>query len=236
MRKAGCRRMPLAVCSILLLAYCTLLASKAQAQTVIVDKWMATINGSELITYSDLLWQLSLEPTTPLDNPRAEDLNRVLQLIINQRLIVQEAESLPTIAPTSEEIDNEINRIINLFPSRAEFYRRLERVGLTETANGVTTASDQLREIARQRAVIEKFVEFRFRSFTIITQEEVAAYYRDVFVPRFRQRSPGVIVPTLEQVGDRIERDLRESKISSDIDTFLEDARTRAEIVILASV
>ena len=208
----------------------------AQQRTAVVDRWVATIGNTELITYSDLIWQLSLEPGTPIDNPRSEDLNRILQLIIQQRLIIQEAESLPTIAPTPEEIDAEINRIINRFPSREEFYRRLERTGLTENIGGVVSASEQLREIARERAVIEKFVDFRFRSFTIVTPEEVAAYYRDVFVPRFRRRSPGVIVPTLEQTSGQIERELRESKIASDLDAFLDDARTRAEIVILSAV
>lgn len=217
-------------------AFCLLPSVPAQQRTAIVDRWVATVGGTELITYSDLIWQLSLEPATPIDSPRPDDLNRVLELVIRQRLIVQEAESLPTIAPTPEEIDAEINRIINRFPSREEFYRRLERVGLTETVNGVTSVSDQLREIARERAVIEKFVDFRFRSFTIVTPEEVAAYYRDVYVPRFRRRTPGVIVPTLEQAGAEIERELRESKIASDIDTFLEDARTRADVVILSGV
>ncbi|HKO61393.1 MAG TPA: hypothetical protein VJV03_09555, partial [Pyrinomonadaceae bacterium] len=34
----------------------------------VVDSMLATVNGS-LITYSDLLWQLTLEPGTSLDNP-----------------------------------------------------------------------------------------------------------------------------------------------------------------------
>ena len=45
--------------------------SPVAAQRV-VDKMVATINAgarTDLITYSDLLWQLALEPNTPLDNP-----------------------------------------------------------------------------------------------------------------------------------------------------------------------
>jgi hypothetical protein len=41
--------------------------------SAVVDKMVATVNGS-LITYSDLLWQLALQPDTPLDTLRAEDL------------------------------------------------------------------------------------------------------------------------------------------------------------------
>ncbi|HEY9501382.1 MAG TPA: hypothetical protein VIR01_07140, partial [Pyrinomonadaceae bacterium] len=68
-----------------------------------VDKMVATVNAgvsTEMITYSDLVWQLALQPNTPLENPTSDDLNRAMRLLIDQRLILQEAEKLPTIAPT----------------------------------------------------------------------------------------------------------------------------------------
>jgi hypothetical protein len=61
-------------------------------------------------------------------------------------------------------------------------------------------------------------------------------YYRDVFVPRFKARFAGRIVPTLEQARDEIQKTLMEAKIESDPDTFLDTARERAEIVMLSSV
>ena len=61
---------------LLLTAHCSLLTSTARAQKV-ADKMVATVNAGVLpkcgevclITYSDLLWQLALQPNTPLDNP-----------------------------------------------------------------------------------------------------------------------------------------------------------------------
>jgi len=203
-----------------------LLAPSVSAQEV-VDRWVATINNRELITYTDLLWQLSLKPDTPLDSPRSEDLQRVLNLLIDQRLISQEAGKLPTITPSDADVDKATNELVKRFPSQAAFYERLARVGLT---------GEGLREIVRQRVEIENYLNFRFRSFTIISTQEIADYYRDVYVPRERRQSPGRIVPTLEQATPDIERTLTESKIESDTDAFLEDARTRAEIVILSQV
>src|SRR5712691_5148613 len=81
-----------------------------------------------LITYSDLLWQLALQPNTPLENPTSVDLNRALHLITDQRLILQEAEKLPSIAPTSEEVKIARDELVKLFPSQAEFQQRLQRV------------------------------------------------------------------------------------------------------------
>ena len=202
------------------------LTPRVYAQEVI-DKMVAVINGRELITYTELLWQLALQPGVPLDNPRSEDLERVLQLIIDQRLIAQEAEKLPTIAPKPEEINAAIKDLIGRFPSQAEFYQRLARVGLGED-------SEQLREIVRQRVAIENYVNFRFRSFTVVTPQEINDYYQNVFVPRHRRQSPGRIVPPLAEAAAQVENELRESKIESDTDQFLEDARARAEITILS--
>ncbi len=188
---------------------------------------VAVINGRELITYSDLLWQLALQPDAPLDNPRPEDLRRALDTLIDQRLIAQEAEKLPSVTPTAEEVNAEVTRIIKeYFPSQAEFYRRLGRVGLGEN-------SEQLREIVQDRVVIRKYLDFRFRSFTVVTPQEVEAYYRDVFVPRRRRQSPATIVPTLAEASAGIQSELVESKIESDISAFLEDARAAAEITVL---
>ena len=188
---------------------------------------VAVINGRELVTYTDVLWQLALEPGVPLDRPRTEDLNRALEVVINQRLLLQEAEKLPSIAPKPEEINAAIRRLIAQFPSQADFYQRLARVGLGED-------SEQLREIVRQRVSIDNYVNFRFRSFTVITPQEEADYYRDVYVPRHRRQSPGRIVPKLEDARADISRELTEGKIESDLDSFIEDARARAEISVIS--
>src|SRR6185295_6797714 len=139
----------------------------------VVDKMVATVNAgvrTDLITYSDLMWQLALQPHTLLDNPSSEDLNRALRLFIDQRL------------------------------------------------------------------KMEKYLDFRFRNFVVISQKEIADYYRDVYTPRVKARLPGRIVPPLEQVRDEIEKTLMESKIESDTDAFLDTARERAEVVMLNPV
>lgn len=210
---------------ILILACC----SVAAAQQV-VDRMVATVNAgvrTELITYSDLLWQLALQPNTPLDNPSSEELNRALRLLIDQRLILQEAEKLPTIVPTPAEISNARAELARNFASEPAFRERLQRVGLT---------SEKLDEIIEQRLKMEKYLDFRFRNFVLISQKEIADYYRDTYVPRFQSRSPGRIVPTLEQSRTEIENTLKESKIESDTDAFLDTARERAEIVVLSPV
>ena len=63
-----------------------------------VDKTVATVSDrsrTELITYSDLRWQLALQPNVSIEPPSSEDLNRALRLLIDQRLFALEAERLP---------------------------------------------------------------------------------------------------------------------------------------------
>ena len=214
----------LAALSLLPFAFC-LLPSRACGQEV-VDRMVAVVNDTGLITYSDLLWQLALQPSVPLDRPRQDDLRGALDLLIGQRLILQEAEKLPAVAPTQKEIDDETTRLIGFFPSQAAFYERLARVGLGQD-------SAQLREIISDRVRIQKYLDFRFGSFVVVTPKEVEDYYRDVYVPRWRRQSPGVVVPVLDKVRDQIQRELTEDKKESDTDNFLEQARASAQITVL---
>jgi hypothetical protein len=222
--RRACARLALAV--LLLPLYFCLGAGAARGQEV-VDKMVATINGRDLITYTDLLWQLALQPESSLENPRSQDLQEARDRLIDQRLISEESGRLPTVTPSDKEVQDAITALVKRFPTQQAFYARIARVGLT---------ADMLREIVSQRLEIEKYLDFRFRSFVVVSTKEIADYYRDTYVPRFRRQRPGVIVPTLEQATPQIEETLREAKVESDTDAFLEDARARAEIVILNPV
>lgn len=189
----------------------------------VIDYMVASVDGS-LITYSDLLWQLTLQPNTVLDNPRRENLQRALELLIEQRLVFQDAEKLPHIHATDQEIELAVTELIHLFPSQAEFQQRMVRTGLT---------AERLREIVGERVEIEKYLDFRFRSFTVVTLKEIDDYYRDSFVPQFRQRSPGAVVPKIETVRSQIEKQLIERRVGTDLQKYIDDTRERAEIVIL---
>lgn len=217
--------------SLIALALCLITANGIRAQEV-TDKMVATVSSGvtpDLITYSDLLWQLALEPNVPLQNPRSEDLNRALQRVIDQRLIAQEAEKLPTIAPTDAEIDAAIKDLLAHFAGN-DFVQRLQLVGFTSQAD------ENFRRIVEQRVATEKYIDFRFRAFVVVTPQDEESFYRDTYVPRFRQRYPNRIVPEFTAVETEINREMTENKIAQDIDAFLESARERAEIVILNQI
>lgn len=220
--------------STLLLTIILLVFSSTAFPQEIVDKTVATVSDgsseAQLITYSDILWQLALEPETPLNSPSSEDLNRALQTLINLRLFAIEAQRLPSAEPTEKEINDEILRVVNNFSSPSVFQSRLQRVGFDSTQD------PNFQRMMSQRVAIEKYIEFRFRSFVIITPDEEKRYYRDVFTPEFRRRNPGLLLPPFEEVRVQINRILTERKIEEDIEKFLDDAKRRAEIIVLFEV
>lgn len=220
-------------CLVLLLPFFLFSATETRAQEI-VDRTVATVDDSvgqpELITYSDLLWQLALQPGVSITPPTSEDLNRALQILINQRLIALEAERLPRAEPTEAEIDAKIKDVLAGFSTTAEFERRLRQVGFDSVKD------DNFVRMMAQRVKIEKYLDFRFRSFVVITPDAEADYYRDVFLPDFRRRFPGVTPPTFEEKRGEINQILTEEKIAQDIETFLDESKRRAEIVILSEV
>jgi len=198
-----------------------------------VDKTVATVSDggrTELITYSDLKWQLALQPNTSLNPPSSEDLNRALRTLIDQRLFALEAERLPRDPATKAEINEKINDLVSYFTTAREFEQRLQSVGFKSVSD------PNFENIISQRIAVDKYLAFRFRSFIVVTAEDEAQYYRTVFVPEFTRRNPGRIVPSLAERRAEIVESLTEERVAQQIETFLDEAKRRAVIVILSPV
>jgi hypothetical protein len=206
------------------------MASQAQQP---VDRTVAVLTDgtrTELITYSDLLWQLALQPNTPIDPPRREDLQQALQTLINQRLFALEAQRLPRQSPTDKEVADKIQETMSNFPSIAAFEQRLRQVGFESIKD------DNFQRLMLQRLDIEKYVTFRFESFVVVTPDEEKKYYRDTYVPAFHTRSPGLLVPTFESKQAEIHDTLTQQKVAASIERFVDEAKQRVEIDILYEI
>jgi len=213
------------------------LCPASYAQTI-ADKAVASVtNGSratpDLITYSDLIWQLALEPaTTFAEKPSSENLNRALRLLEDQVLVLQEARKLPS-ADTpearkdrDEEVKKRRDELAQLIGSAARLQERMTRVGLT---------GEQLDSILRDRVMVDRYFDFRFRAFVVIPDKELTDRYNETYG---RARNSGRIVPTFEEVRSRIYEELRNAKIAAEIDAFVDNLREQpgTEIVVLSPV
>ena len=197
---------------------------------VVVDRTVATVSDgvrTELITYSDLLWQMALQPGVPLEPPRPEDLRKALDLQIEQRIFALEAQRLPRAAPTEKEISDEIAQLLTFFPSSAEFERRLRAVGFDSVRD------DNFEGMIAQRITIDKYLDFRFRSFVVITAEDEAKYYRETWVPEYKQRNPNAIVPELDRVRASVAAQLTEDRVRQNMEQFVQQAEQRVTVTRL---
>ena len=212
------------------------LASSVCAQ-IIPDKTVASVtNGSQtvpdLITYSDLVWQLALEPGRPFsEHPSSEALNEALDRLEEQLLVLQEARKLP-LAQTPDamkDFDDAVKQ------TRDDLARRFGAGQLEERMRRVGLTSEQLDQILRDRVTMERYVDFRFRPFALVSAKEISERYEKEAASL---RGRGRIVPTLEKEHDRIERDLIEEKIQDEIEKFIDTLRDQpnTEIVILNPV
>ncbi|MCS6804041.1 MAG: SurA N-terminal domain-containing protein [Acidobacteriota bacterium] len=197
-------------------------AMRHPPSVILVDRLVALVNG-EPITESDLLWLMALDPQQPEGTftNRAKRLR--LEQAIDQQLLYQEAQKLPAIDVRPEDISRFIAELVRQFPSESVFRRRLEAVGLDGPA---------LQQRVRQQLIILQFIEFRFRSFVLVSDAEIQTYYQSR-VARLLQERGETPPPLDEKLRSVIEQTIVEDKVQSDLNDWFEEARLRAEIVRL---
>lgn len=191
----------------------------------IVDRMLATVNG-ELITESEVCWELALDPELKPLELTAENKRLMLERVIDQRILRQEAAKIPQNPPTDEQIREYADKeLILSFGSQEALQARARTVGLDLAT---------LREILSHRLTLLKYIDFRFRSFVLVDPAEVERHYREVALPRMRNRG-GHIRP-VEEMRAEIVALLSEEKINAELDRFLDEARAQAQIVRLAEL
>ncbi|MFN7946478.1 MAG: hypothetical protein U0Z53_14100 [Blastocatellia bacterium] len=219
MMNSICKSMKLTLATLCLLVGCGLVRAE------ITDRMLAIVNG-QLITESDVVWALALDPEVqPLDLGQ-ENKRLMLERLIDQKLLDQEAEKTPQNEPTEDEITNYIKELVTKFRAEETFRERMQKVGLDQAS---------LREIARHRLEILKYVEFRFRSFAFVKPEEVERYYNETWLPRIKA-SGGQARSLDDTLREEISHILEEQKANAELDHFFDEARANAQVIRLAQL
>jgi hypothetical protein len=192
-------------------------------QQKVVDQILTLVND-EPITRTDLLWSMALDANAP--NPgngvSSDLLRQKLDVMIDEKLITQEALRIPTAEITPQEINALRKEITTSFATEEAFRKRREAVGLTD---------EKLEELLRLRIIIDKYISFRFRSFVIVTDQEVQEYYEQKLAPAMKEK--GVVPPPVADVTEMIKDRVKGVKIEAELETWLTSARQRAEIIPL---
>jgi len=211
---------------LLVLTFIFLVVIKASAQPILVDQLVATVNN-EAITQSDIVWALALNPEVANNSSLSENLSIMLEQIIDQRLLLSEANRLPNLEFDKAEISQAITQVVKKFPNEEMFYQRLEKVGLT---------AEVLQQIFRDRLLILKYIDFRFRAFALVSELEIQQYYDEKVKPKLSEGKFSPPEKPSDEERKLIEAILVEERVSRQIEQFLETARQQADIVKIADL
>jgi hypothetical protein len=180
----------------------------------VLDRVAATA-GQQVVTLSAILRQMRLESLAsgePVKDTR-ENRSKVAARLVDQGIVLREIELSRYVQPTLAEAEAALERYLKESgQGKEKFQAEVGKAGFTE--------DEFLREL-QWRLSVARFVDYRFSAGVQITDEEVAEYYRKEFAARHSVLNPGVPVPALEDVRDRVQRILAMSKTNASMEQWL---------------
>lgn len=201
------------------LAALLLLSTAIHAE--IVDRVAVTV-GNSVVTLSEVLIQARvtalIEGVAPrFDGPalRLAADRRVEQILLRREMIL--GDYAPAGTDSAQALLDSLKR--DRFRGNADAYRK----GLVEY--GVT--EEELLDQLQWQVTLLRFIELRFRPGVQVPGEDIAAYYRETFLPSWTEAGTP---PPLEDVSDRIEMILATAQLNNLVDRWLNATRSQLDI------
>jgi hypothetical protein len=189
------------------------LAGTAGAQTI--DGIVARIED-DILTESELREPGAFQT---LVDGHAKTRAELIRELSDQWIVRGEAAAAKYSESSAEDVDSAYARLMKQFHSPEEFKSRCAAVGLTEAA---------VRRLLQQQLYLSRFLDFRFRPAAQIDDQQVAAYYKDEFLPQLAKR--GESAPPLEDVDDTIREVLVQRAINDRATAWLDETRKELRI------
>lgn len=197
-----------------------------RARGIEIDRLVAAVNG-KAITEQDLELARSLNAVLSggaFSGVRfgKQDVDR----LIDQELLREELKNFGRVqgasgGAESEETDvtRRLESLRNRYAGQGGLSAVLEKFGLEE--------SELLAHLRHQSAILA-FVNFRFRPFAAVSEDDIKTYYEGRLAEQFRKS--GLQLPPLASIAGKIEEILREEKINAMLDQWIGDIRRSSRI------
>ncbi len=185
----------------------------ASARGELVDRIVAIIDR-DVVTLSEA------EQAGEIARARigdSEPLVSIVERLIESRLVEREVARFTGEPVSPELVDRALQDVRARFSSERKFRDMLARSGLSE---------DELSILLRKQIGVAQYVEQRFRPLTFVTEEQIAAYYRDELLPAVE----GAQAPELSDVSESIRRILEERTFNARVEEWIEGLKGRARI------
>jgi hypothetical protein len=181
----------------------------------LVDHIVAAVNH-EVITSSDLAHAAALNMRLgSAGEDRGTLETKTLEGLITRRLLVQEARRLRFVEVTDQETGVESERLKKQFGSDKAFADFLSEQNMTE---------QELSRMLGEQLLVERFVEKKVGLFVRVNREQAQAYFEE-HANEYKNRRFQDVQKTIYTV-------LTEKKVSQQLDQYIAELRSKADIRI----
>jgi len=209
----------LCLCLVLLGATGLALPARAaqSAPPQVVDRIVAHIED-DIITLSEVR---ELAAYQELVDGHAESDDRVLNELIEQWVVNNEATAAQFPPAVESEVNREVSRIQGRFPSLKAYNERLAELGLTP---------DAVKRIVAREIYLARYLDYKFRPAVQVSDHDIAKYYKEQLVPALTTK--GQTAPPLDQVTEQIRELLVQQGVSERAASWFDETKSRLKIQI----
>jgi hypothetical protein len=142
-----------------------------------------------------------------------------VERLIDLELMRQELKSFSMTQEDETKVAARLQSLRDAYAGKGGLSLLMQRLGLQES---------ELISYLQLESSIMKFVDFRFRPFVRISEEEIKGYYETRLIPQLEKAK--LALPALAQISARIEEILREEKINAVLEQWIKDVRRNSRI------
>jgi hypothetical protein len=197
-----------------------------------LDHVVAVINGNVLLE-SDVEEEMhftALEPFQP--NAGTDTRQEALHRLISRSLIVQQMRQQQQFKVNISDADvkKSLKDLRSHLPECAKYKCQTEEGWKAFLAANDLTEQEVL-DHWRQRLVILRFIDMRFRTGIRISHEDIAEYYQKSVIPAFEKQHQ--TAPPLKDVSSRIQEVLLQQQVNGLLQDWLKSLRAEGSVQIV---
>jgi len=206
---------PVLITRILALFFLSLTFVLPSSAQELIDRIAARVEN-DIILLSDVR---HLGRYQMLVDGKSETEPQLLDRLIDQWVVQNEADASRFPRPTDAEIDQAVAALKKSFPSIQEYEERRKQSGLSE---------QQLRDKLSTQIHLTNYLDSRFRPSVQVDAKAIEDFYKSAVLPRAKAR--GQEPPSLEASRDVIQEALIEQSIDAQAEQWLKESRARIHV------
>jgi parvulin-like peptidyl-prolyl isomerase len=204
-------------------------AKAAPELGVVMDRLVAVVNG-DVILESDIDEERRFEEVQPYRAATTYTRERIIERLIDRRLILQQAALEPEDAIADKDLEAQIATLRKDIPACKQYHCETDE-GWKKYLGDHGFTEEEFRARWKLRMELLKFIEVRFRNGIRITDAEIKTYYEKTMLPEYVKRN--VTPPKLDKIQTRIEEVLLQQEVGALLQDWLKSLRAQGSVRII---